>query len=108
MCLCGYHHTDFTYKGPSLSPKITHEVFNAIMLMGHKYCEIRDDGIFRIGIITDTSLTRDEQSEVETLMPPGIIVNFSTREKKTTTIPKALIDWWENSKRYISKPDSSE
>ena len=71
--------------------------------MGHKSCEIRDDGTGRINVITSEALTRHQQEQIEASSPAGVTVLFTIKVKAQLSVPKGLEKWARDTAKEIKK-----
>lgn len=81
----------------------THDMMDLLEKMGHKSCEIRDDGTGRVNVITSEALTRHQQEQVEACSPPGVIVLFTTKVKTQMQLPRQLEKWARDVQKELKK-----
>jgi len=81
----------------------THDMMDLLEKMGHKSCEIRDDGTGRVNVITSEALTRHQQEQIEASAPAGIRVLFTTKVKAQLPIPKHLERWARETAKELKK-----
>lgn len=103
MCRCGHHPKAYLNTAPSLSQMTTHDIMDLLEKQGYKQCEIKDDGIGRVTIITPHRVDLVCQQNIEASMPAGVKVTFVIKSSFTMHAPPQLEKWMRDTAKELKK-----
>lgn len=79
----------------------SHDIMDQLEKWGYRSVKISDEGTGRISIITEETLSKHQQEQIEASMPAGTSVFFTVSSKIKANCPRQLEKWFRDTKRYM-------